>query len=104
MISFTGAPRRRPARWISDATDGCRTCRHCRSGWTQYCANGRKAYGGDADGAHAQFMRVAAHTLIPLPDSLSFKTGAAISCGTGTAFSAVKRVDLAADDTVVIFG
>jgi threonine dehydrogenase-like Zn-dependent dehydrogenase len=49
-------------------------------------------------------MRVAVHTLIPLPDSLSFKTGAAISCGTGTAFAAIKRVDLAADDTVVIFG
>jgi threonine dehydrogenase-like Zn-dependent dehydrogenase len=84
--------------------DGCRTCRHCRSGWTQYCPNGRKAYGGNADGAHAQFMRVAVHTLIPLPDSLSFKTGAAVSCGTGTAFAAIKRVDLAADDTVVIFG
>ena len=49
-------------------------------------------------------MRVAVHTLIPLPDSLSFKTGAAISCGTGTAFAAIKRVDLAADDTVAIFG
>ena len=85
--------------------DGCRTCRHCRSGWTQYCSNGRKTYGGlDADGAHAPFMRVAAHALIALPDSLSFKTGAAISCGTGTAFAAIKRVDLAADDTVVIFG
>ena len=84
--------------------DGCRTCRHCRSGWTQYCPNGRKAYGGNADGAHTQFMRVAVHTLIPLPDSLSFKTGAAISCGTGTAFAAIKRVDLAADDTVAIFG
>jgi threonine dehydrogenase-like Zn-dependent dehydrogenase len=85
--------------------DGCRTCRHCRAGWTQYCTNGRRVFGGlNADGAHADLMRVPAHTLIKLPDSLSFKTGAAISCGTGTAFAAIKRIDLAADETVVIFG
>lgn len=85
--------------------DGCRTCRYCRSGWTQYCPNGRTAFGGlDGDGAHADFMRVPVHTLIKLPDALSFKSGAAISCGTGTAFAAVKRVELSADETVVVFG
>ncbi len=85
--------------------DGCRTCQYCRSGWTQYCPNGRIAYGGlDGDGGHADFMKVPAHTLIRLPDSLSFKTGAAIACGTGTAFGAIKRVALSADETVAIFG
>ena len=85
--------------------DGCRTCQYCRSGWTQYCPNARIAYGGlNGDGGHADFMKVPAHTLIRLPDSLSFKTGAAISCGTGTAFGAIKRVGLSADDTVAIFG
>jgi threonine dehydrogenase-like Zn-dependent dehydrogenase len=85
--------------------DGCRTCRYCRSGWTQYCPNARTVYGGlDGDGAHADFMKIPAHTLIALPDSLSFKTGAAISCGTGTAFGAIKRVGLSADETVAIFG
>jgi threonine dehydrogenase-like Zn-dependent dehydrogenase len=85
--------------------DGCRTCQYCRSGFTQYCPNARTVYGGlDGDGSHADFMKVPAHTLIKLPDSLSFKTGAAISCGTGTAFAAIKRVGLSADDTVAIFG
>src|SRR6478672_5665526 len=85
--------------------DGCRTCQYCRSGWTQYCTNGRRVYGGlDGDGGHADFMKIPAHTLIRLPDSLSFKTGAAISCGTGTAFAAIKRVALSADDTVAVFG
>ena len=85
--------------------DGCRTCRYCRSGWTEYCPNARIAYGGlNGDGGHADFMKVPAHTLIRLPDSLSFKTGAAISCGTGTAFGAIKRVGLSADETVAIFG
>ncbi|MCJ1674581.1 MULTISPECIES: zinc-binding dehydrogenase [unclassified Rathayibacter] len=85
--------------------DGCRTCRFCRSGWTQYCPNGRTVFGGlDGDGAHADFMKVPAHTLIRLPDSLSFTTGAAISCGTGTAWGALQRVELTAVDTVVVFG
>ena len=85
--------------------DGCRTCRYCRTGYTQYCPNARIVYGGlDGDGAHADLMKVPAHTLIKLPDSLSFKTGAAISCGTGTAFAAIKRVGLSADDTVAVFG
>ena len=85
--------------------DGCRTCQFCRTGWTQHCPNARTVYGGlDADGAHADFMRVPSHTLIRLPDSLSFKTGAAISCGTGTAFGAIKRVGLSADETIAIFG
>lgn len=85
--------------------DGCRTCRYCRSGWTQFCPNGRIVFGGlNGDGGHADFMKVPAHTLVKLPDSLSFKTGAAISCGTGTAFGAIKRVGLSADETVAIFG
>jgi threonine dehydrogenase-like Zn-dependent dehydrogenase len=85
--------------------DGCRTCRYCRSGWTQHCSKARTVFGGlDGDGGHADFMKVPAHTLIRLPDSLSFKTGAAISCGTGTAFGAIKRVGLSADETVAAFG
>ena len=49
-------------------------------------------------------MTVPAHTLVKLPDALSFKTGAAISCGTGTAYGALKRLDLAGDETIAIFG
>lgn len=85
--------------------DGCRTCRHCRSGATQFCQRGRTVYGGlNGDGAHADLMKVPAHTLVALPDSLSYVAGAAIACGTGTAFAALRRVGLRADETVAIFG
>ena len=85
--------------------DGCRTCEYCRTGWTQYCENGRIVYGGlNGNGGHADFLTVPAHTLIRLPDELSFTTGAAISCGTGTAFAALKRLELAADETIAVFG
>lgn len=84
--------------------NGCGVCKHCREGWSQLCLDGTIVYGATGHGAHAKYMKVPAHTLVKLPDSLSFKTGAAISCGTGTAYGALKRLDLAGDETVAIFG
>ncbi|MFO1143025.1 MAG: zinc-binding dehydrogenase [Amaricoccus sp.] len=85
--------------------DGCRTCNYCRTGWTQFCPNARIVYGGlEGDGAHADFMKVPAHTLVRLPDELSFKAGAAIACGTGTAYGAIHRIGLRGDETVAVFG
>ena len=37
-------------------------------------------------------------------DALSFATGAAISCGTGTAYGALRRIQLSGNDTIAIFG
>jgi threonine dehydrogenase-like Zn-dependent dehydrogenase len=49
-------------------------------------------------------MKVPAHTLVPLPAELSFATGAAISCGTGTAYQALRRMNLTEGDTIAIVG
>ncbi len=85
--------------------DGCRTCEHCQSGWTQLCDSSPVVYGGmNGNGGHAEFMKVSAHTVLKLHDSLSFKAGAAISCGSGTAYAAPKRVDLTGENTIAVFG
>jgi D-arabinose 1-dehydrogenase-like Zn-dependent alcohol dehydrogenase len=84
---------------------GCTTCEHCRSGWAQLCTNGEtEIYGVNRNGAHARYMLVPADTLVPLDDRLSFAAGAAISCGTGTAWGALKRMGLSGRDTIAIFG
>jgi L-iditol 2-dehydrogenase len=83
---------------------GCGSCRHCTTGWSQMCDEGALVYGATGNGAHCRYMKVPAHTLVPLPEDLSFKTGAAISCGTGTAFGALERVALNGTDTIAIFG
>ena len=83
---------------------GCGICKHCASGWSQMCLDGAIVFGGAGDGAHAKYMKAPAHTIVKLPEALSFKTGAAISCGTGTAYGALKRIDLAGDETIAIFG
>ena len=83
---------------------GCGRCKHCRVGWSQLCRNGMTVYGITGHGGHADFMKVPASTLVPLPDELSFEEGAAISCGVGTAYAALKRIGVSGRDTVAVFG
>jgi threonine dehydrogenase-like Zn-dependent dehydrogenase len=84
---------------------GCGTCEHCRSGWAQLCQSAPRAiYGNNANGGHARYLTVPAATLVTLPDALTFTTGAAISCGTGTAFAALRRINVSGHDTVAIVG
>ena len=92
------------ARVMVHHYSGCGTCQHCRSGWSQMCAAGSTVYGVTAHGAHADYMKVPAHTLVPLPDQLSFMTGAAVSCGTGTAYGALRRMNLSGAHTIAIVG
>src|SRR5579883_1614157 len=101
----------RAAWWPSGARvmvhhyQGCALCNHCRSGWSQLCQEVPvKVYGNNANGGHAPYLVVPANTLVPLPDELSFTTGAAISCGTGTAWGALRRMNLSGQDTIAIFG
>jgi len=83
---------------------GCGVCRHCRVGWSQLCKAGITVYGVTADGGHAEYLKVPARTLVPLPDELSFIEGAAVSCGTGTAYGALRRMQLAGGSTLAVFG
>jgi threonine dehydrogenase-like Zn-dependent dehydrogenase len=84
---------------------GCTQCNHCRSGWQQLCQEVPvKVYGANSHGGHAKYLKVPANTLVPLADELSFRAGAAISCGSGTAYSALRRMNLSGNDTIAIFG
>lgn len=84
--------------------DGCRTCPNCTSGWTQLCDEGSVIYGRTGHGAHAPYMRVPALTLVPLPEALGFTEGAAISCGTGTAYGALMRMNMPEGATIAVIG
>jgi D-arabinose 1-dehydrogenase-like Zn-dependent alcohol dehydrogenase len=83
---------------------GCGNCDLCRSGWTQMCTYGATIYGATANGGHANYMLAPASTLVHLPDALTFSAGAAIACGTGTAYGALRRAQVVGNDTLVIFG
>lgn len=84
---------------------GCGTCRSCRSGWTQMCTRtAARVYGKNEHGAHAPYMKVAAASAVLLPDALSFEAGAAIGCGTGTAWGALERLGEIGGQDLVVFG
>lgn len=84
--------------------EGCNCCDHCRTGWTQMCDDGAIIHGVIAHGGHADYMKVPASSLVHMPEEISFVGGAAITCGTGTAFGALTRLDISARDTLAIFG
>jgi threonine dehydrogenase-like Zn-dependent dehydrogenase len=92
------------ARVMNHHYKGCGRCPHCRGGWAQLCPHGIVVYGMTGHGGHAPSMVVPASTLVPLPDALSFEEGAAISCGTGTAYQALRRLDVSGRDTLAVFG
>lgn len=83
---------------------GCSFCEHCRTGWTQLCDHGARIYGVLSHGGHANFMKVPASSLVHLPREMSFKAGAAVACGTGTAWGALLRLSISARDTLAVFG
>lgn len=84
---------------------GCGSCRRCRTGWPQMCETGLgKTMSIHANGGHAPYAVVPATSLLPLPDGLSFKGGAAVGCGTGTAWGAIKRLGGVEDTVTVVIG
>ncbi len=92
------------ARVMNHHYKGCGRCKHCHVGWSQLCRGGITVYGMTGHGGHAPFMKAPGVTMVPLPDELSFEEGAAISCGTGTACGALKRIDVSGRDTLPVFG
>jgi threonine dehydrogenase-like Zn-dependent dehydrogenase len=84
---------------------GCAICEICAMGYEQLCPHGHVTFGGGTGhGANADFILVPSRTLVRLPDELSFEEGAAISCGTGTAWNGLKKMDVSGRDTVAVFG
>jgi threonine dehydrogenase-like Zn-dependent dehydrogenase len=83
---------------------GCGWCSDCMTGWTHMCADKEASYGLTAHGGHARYLKVPADTLVELPDDLSFEVGAAISCGSGTAWGALKKIGYANCARVVVVG
>ena len=83
---------------------GCGRCKYCRVGYSQLCLVGHKTYGFNAHGGNADFLLAPASTLVGLPNDLTFEQGAAVACGTGTAYMALKRLDVSGRDTLAVFG
>ncbi|MCZ7647026.1 MAG: alcohol dehydrogenase catalytic domain-containing protein [Planctomycetota bacterium] len=98
-----GVNRLKPGeRVIAEVAIGCGTCRFCRKGYQNVCADRREVGIVNQDGGFAQFAKVPARNLrragdLP-PDA------AALSEPTAVALNACKVVELACPDRVLVVG
>jgi threonine dehydrogenase-like Zn-dependent dehydrogenase len=84
---------------------GCGVCDECRHGYMIGCTSpSRAAHGWQRDGGHAEYLLAEEVTCIPLPDELSYVDGALVSCGFGTAYEGLLRLNLSGQDRLLITG
>jgi threonine dehydrogenase-like Zn-dependent dehydrogenase len=84
---------------------GCGVCEECRHGYMIGCTSpSRAAHGWQRDGGHAEFLLAEEATCIPLPIELSYVDGALVSCGFGTAYEGLLRLQLSGQDRLLITG
>jgi propanol-preferring alcohol dehydrogenase len=82
----------------------CGTCAYCQVGKLDYCLALRRL-GFEHDGAHAEFVRLPARNIVPIPPAVSFEQGAAIPDAMGSIYHAIKvRGDVRPGQTVAIYG
>jgi threonine dehydrogenase-like Zn-dependent dehydrogenase len=84
---------------------GCGICEQCRRGYLIGCTDpSRAAYGWQRDGGHADYLLAEERTCLVMPESLSYVDGALVSCGYGTAYEALLRLDVSGRDNLLVTG
>lgn len=82
---------------------GCGHCADCRGGRIMWCPE-RRGFGGPIHGPDADLLLTDARNCLPLPDEVSYATGALMMCVGGTAYEVMRKLDVSGRDTVAIFG
>lgn len=76
--------------WIASA---CGNCEYCLSGNENLCAE-FKATGRDIDGGYAEYMKVRADFVYPIPDLISDSAAAPLLCAGAVGYRALKLCNL----------
>lgn len=83
----------------------CGRCRFCRSGRETICLNFGGYVGGQWEGGYAEYVRLPAEMLLPIPDELPFPQASILANAIGTPYHALfVRGRLQPGDRVVIVG
>src|SRR3954451_18295743 len=82
----------------------CGRCEFCAAGFGSQCVS-YHMIGEHADGAYAELIKVPAHIVLPIPDSISFEEAAAAPLVFLTAWSMmVSKVNIRPGEDVLILG
>lgn len=83
----------------------CRVCRFCRSGQETLCENFSGYVGMACDGGYAEYMKIPALNLCPLPDAIPFVDAAIISDAVATPLHACRQeARIGPGDSVLVIG
>jgi NADPH:quinone reductase-like Zn-dependent oxidoreductase len=81
----------------------CGRCDQCMEGFQNRCSRNYRYLGAHLPGAYAQYVKLPAHHLIALPDSVSFEQAAAFPNAFGTAWHMiVERGNVRPGETVLV--
>lgn len=84
---------------------GCGVCDECKHGYMISCRSERRAaYGWQRDGGMAPYLLAEENTCVRLPDFLTYVDGALCACGFGTAYEALRRMQVSGQDQLLITG
>ncbi len=82
----------------------CGRCHWCRTGRENLCPKVEAELGFITDGGYAEYVRVPARNLVPVPDSLTLEGAATLGCSATTAIHATRLAGVGLGDTVVVYG
>ena len=86
--------------WIASA---CGHCQYCLSGRENLCTE-FKATGRDTDGGYAEYMKVRADFVYPIPDSITDSEAAPLLCAGAVGYRALKLCNLQDSQSLGLMG
>jgi alcohol dehydrogenase, propanol-preferring len=86
--------------WLGYA---CGECRYCIGGWETLCLKQENS-GYSVNGTFAEYAIAPAAFATPVPDAVSSRDGAPLTCAGVTTFKAIKVAGVVPGETVAIFG
>ena len=87
-----------------NACDACRDLGECKDGMGILCPNNRiTGLALSAPGAYAEFIKVGARQVVPLPDGVSYEEGAMVE-PLAVGLHAVDKADIQIGDRVLVIG
>jgi propanol-preferring alcohol dehydrogenase len=86
--------------WLGYA---CGECRYCIGGWETLCLKQENS-GYSVNGTFAEYAIAPAAFATPVPDAISSRDGAPLTCAGVTTFKAIKVAGVVPGETVAIFG
>lgn len=86
--------------WLGHA---CGHCHYCVTGWETLCEEQQNT-GYSIDGTFAEYAVADAKYVVPVPDGVSSRDAAPLTCAGVTTYKAVKVADVKPTERVAVFG